>query len=162
MQNPREGFSKLAKLLREKGRISVWVYSKENNNWVIYLLTPLRKYITSHLPKSVLYLLSHFLGCILYACVSVVYKPANENRLGVKVSRLLPYNDYLYYISRLNYVSLVSVIFDHLVPQLASYISREEFESWFRENNIAHVTITSRNNMSWRGQGTRVVDLETA
>jgi len=155
MQSPGEGFSSLAKLLREKGKISVWVYSKENNGWVIHLLTPLRTYITSHLPKPMLYLASHILGFILYVCVKLIYKPANENRLGLKLGRLLPYNDYLYYISRLNYASLVSVIFDHLVPQLASYVSKEEIRSWFCEANLSDVMITERNNMSWRGQGTR-------
>jgi SAM-dependent methyltransferase len=160
MQSPQEGFSQLARLLREKGTISVWVYSKENNGWVIHFLTPLRKHITSHLPKPVLFLLSHFLGLMLYICVKLIYKPANENRLGLKLGRLLPYNDYLYYISRLNYASLVSVIFDHLVPQLASYVSKEELKSWFCEANLSDVMITSRNNMSWRGHGMRDGSLE--
>jgi SAM-dependent methyltransferase len=160
MQNPEEGFSQLVKLLGEEGRISVWVYSKENNGWVIYLLSPLRKYITSHLPKPLLYAISRFLGLILYSGLTLIYKPANENRFGLKLGRMLPYNDYLYYISRLTYASLVSVVFDHLVPQLASYIPREEFESWFREENLSDVTITARNNMSWRGQGTRAGSLD--
>jgi hypothetical protein len=86
--------------------------------------------------------------------LKLIYKPANENKLYPKLGRFLPYNDYLYYSSRLNYASLVSVIFDHLVPQLTAYISKEEFESWFIEENLAEVIITARNNMSWRGLGT--------
>lgn len=153
LDKPKKGFSQLVELLNKDGRISVWVYSKENNQWVISL-TPIRKRITSHLPKPVLLGISHFLGFFLYLLLQVVYKPANETRLGLKVRRYLPYNEYLYYSSRLSYLSLVSVIFDHLVPQLAAYISRDELESWFKEENLASVVITPRNNMSWRGQGT--------
>jgi len=155
MQNPKEGFSELAKLLGEEGRLSVWVYSKENNGWVIYLLSPLREYVTSHLPKPLLYVVSHFLGLIVYACVKLIYKPANESRWGQQLGRVLPYNDYLYCVSRLTYPALVSVVFDHLVPQVAAYISKEEISSWFGDTNLSNVVITSRNNMSWRGQGER-------
>ena len=153
LANPKAGFSRLAELLSQDGKISAWVYSRENNGWVIYILSPLRKYITSRLPKPVLLFLSHSIGLFLYALLQCVYKPINRRipRLG----KLLPYNAYLYYTSRLSYTALVNVIFDHLAPQLADYISREQFESWFRDQNLADVTITSRNNMSWRGLGTR-------
>jgi SAM-dependent methyltransferase len=160
MQNPEEGFSQLVELLGEEGRLSVWVYSQENNGWVINLVSPLRKHITSHLPKPLLYAISHFLGLVLYSCIRLIYKPANENRFGLRVGRLLPYSNYLYYTSRLTYASLVSVVFDHLVPQLANYVSKEEIRSWFREANLSDVIITSRNNMSWRGQGTRSGSLD--
>jgi SAM-dependent methyltransferase len=152
LSNPREGFDQLVMLLKKDGRISAWVYGKENNGWVIYLLTPLRKYITSRLPKPVLYGISHLLGFTLFAMIKLIYKPVNEI---FRAGRLLPYNDYFYYTSRLSYSSLVNVVFDHLVPQLTHYISREEFESWFREEKLWPVTITSRNNMSWRGLGVR-------
>ena len=161
MQNPKKSFSDLTKLLGDDGRISVWVYSKENNGWVIYLLSPLRKYVTSHLPKPLLSAISHFLGLILYAGVNLVYKPANENRFGLRLGSILPYNDYLHYVSRLTYPSLVSVVFDHLVPQLASYISKEELEGWFQDEGLSYVVITARNRMSWRGQGTRVAAPES-
>jgi hypothetical protein len=161
MQDPKEGFSRLVGLLGEEGRISVWVYSRENNGWVINLMSPLRKHVTSYLPKPVLHALSRFLGLILYACVRLIYKPANENRLGLRLGHVLPYNDYLYYVSRLTYTSLVSVVFDHLAPQLTSYISKEEIGSWFREADLSDIVITSRNNMSWRGQGTRDRNLES-
>jgi SAM-dependent methyltransferase len=162
MQSPKKGFSSLAGLLREEGRISIWLYSEENIEWVIRLLTPLRRRITSCLPKPMLYLLSHLLGLFLYACVKLIYGPANENRLDLGLGRLLPYNDYRYCTSRSDYASLVSVVFDHLVPRLAAYVSSEEAPSWFREANLSDVLITSRNGMSWQGQGTRVERLATA
>jgi SAM-dependent methyltransferase len=156
LDNPREGFSQLVKLLKKNGKISVWVYSRENNRWVI-TLAPIRKVITSRLPKPALLSISHFIGFFLYLLLQMVYKPVNETKPGRKIKHLLPYNDYLYYSSRLGYRSLVSVIFDHLVPQLAAYISREELNDWFERENLNSVFVTSRNNMSWRGQGMRSI-----
>lgn len=156
MQDPKGGFSQLVKVLKENGTISAWVYSEENNGWVIHILSPIRNLITSRLPKSILYLLSYGLGLFLFSITKLVYKPANENRFGLKLGQWLPYNDYLYYSARLNYSSLVSVIFDHLVPQLAAYLPRDEFEAWFREAGLKDIKTASRNNMSWRGQGRRI------
>lgn len=156
ISDPKQGFCKLSNLLTEGGRISAWVYSKENNGWVTKMVTPVRKYVTSQLSKPILYLLCRCLGLVLYGGLQLIYKPANEGKFGLRFGHLLPYNDYFYYTSRLTYSSLVSVIFDHLVPQLVVYFAKEEFETWFRESELDNIIITARNNMSWRGQGDRV------
>jgi uncharacterized protein YbaR (Trm112 family)/SAM-dependent methyltransferase len=155
LEQPQAGFDRLTSLLRDKGSISVWVYAQENNGWVIRLVSPARRHVTSRLPRPLLYALSHLLGLLLYPVIHWVYKPANEGKLPIGLSRCLPYNEYLYYSSRLSYGGLVSVIFDHLVPTLVTYLSREELASWFSEDRFDHVTITSRNNMSWRAYGIR-------
>ncbi len=155
LSDPREGFQLLSGLLGENGRISIWVYSEEGNGWVIHFINPFREFVTSGLPRPVLYQLSHVLGAFLFAILKLIYKPANEGVLGVRFGKFLPFNDYLYYTSRLNYSSVSSVIFDHLVPQLVVYLPREEVESWFTDEQLKEVTITSRNNMSWRAVGTR-------
>jgi uncharacterized protein YbaR (Trm112 family) len=99
------------------------------------------------------YGISHCLGLMLYPCVRFVYQPVNEGKLPSRLSRILPYNEYLYYTSRLSYASLVSVIFDHLVPVLVTYLSKDELATWFPEDKFSSVTITSRNGMSWRARG---------
>jgi hypothetical protein len=38
-----------------------------------------------------------------------------------------------------------------LVPPIASYIPRDEFESWFHAGHLADVTINWHNHNSWRG-----------
>jgi uncharacterized protein YbaR (Trm112 family)/SAM-dependent methyltransferase len=155
LEQPEAGFHHLARLLRNDGSISVWVYAQENNGWVTRLISPLRRHITSQLPRSLLYLLSHAIGLSLYPLIHWVYKPANEGKLPVNLVRILPYNDYLYYSSRLSYRALVSVVFDHLVPSLVTYLSKEELTRWFPAEQFSGVTISSRNNMSWRAYGIR-------
>ena len=153
MPDPEAGFVALTHLLNPGGRISAWVYSEENNGWVTRLITPFRKHITSHLPKPVLYFLCRCLGIPLYGMLKLLYKPANEGKFGFKFGHCLPYNEYFYYTSRLTYGSLVSVIFDHLVPQIVIYLSKMAFTEWFQRANLTQIIITGRNNMSWRGQG---------
>jgi SAM-dependent methyltransferase/uncharacterized protein YbaR (Trm112 family) len=155
LEQPQAGFNRLTELLRDGGAISVWVYARENNGWVIQLVNPLRHYVTSRLPRPLLYGLSHCLGLPLYLLIKLIYKPANEWKLLSKLARILPYNDYFYYSSRLSYGALASVIFDHLVPSLVTYLSREELAGWFSQEFFDNVTITSRNNMSWRAFGVR-------
>jgi SAM-dependent methyltransferase len=156
LEHPDQGFSKLVDLLKENGRISIWVYSQENNNWAMRFVSPLRINITSRLPHSVLFFLSHVSGFILNLCLQLIYRPANDSQFGrsLKLSRYLPYNEYLYYTSRLPYQAIASIIFDHLAPRLTVYISKKELQSWMDENSLSQVSITSRNNMSWRGLGT--------
>ncbi len=155
LASPRDGFYRLTDLLDSGAHISAWVYAAENNTWITRVVTPIRKYVTSRLPRPVLLALSHALGIPLFALLKLVYGPANRKGAGGRIARLLPYNDYLAYTSRLSYSSVVSVVFDHLVPQLTSYISRDEFEGWFRFKNLTDVVITPRNNMSWRGFASR-------
>lgn len=155
LEQPQAGFDRLADLLQNKGTISVWVYAEENNGWVIRLISPVRRHITSRLPRPLLYGLSHSLGLLLYPLINWVYRPANEGKLPFDLARILPYNDYLYYSSRLHYRGLVSVIFDHLVPSLVTYLSKEELTGWFPAERFTGVTVTSRNNMSWRAYAAR-------
>jgi SAM-dependent methyltransferase/uncharacterized protein YbaR (Trm112 family) len=154
LPEPRQGFHSLTRLLKPGGKISIWVYSEENNRGVIRILSPLRKYITSRLPHSILYFISRILGAILYAGLNVIYRPANEWKYLKKIGPQLPKNDYLYYTSRMSYHEITSVIFDHLVPQLVVYLSKAELIDWFAQEQLSQVEISSRNNMSWRAHGT--------
>lgn len=155
LSQPQSGFQELIKILKPGGLLSIWVYSKENNGWVIRFLSPLRKKITSHLPRPMLHFISHLLGLILFVIIRLVYKPANEWYILKRIGCKLPYNTYLYYNLRLSYIELSSIIFDHLVPSLVVYLSKEEILDWFKKGQLKEVKISSRNNMSWRACGSK-------
>jgi len=138
LSNPQGGFQSLTKLLKCGGQISVWVYSKEGNDAVIRILSPIRKHITR---------------TIQFLILRCVYKPANELKSLKWLTSILPKNEYLYYNSQLSYHALVSVVFDHLVPQLVVYLSKEEIIAWFETEKLTSIQISSRNNMSWRAHG---------
>jgi hypothetical protein len=70
-------------------------------------------------------------------------------QLGIR----LPYGKYMQFLRQFSYRELALIAHDHLMPELAEYISRHEFESWFTENRLQDVVISSRNGNSWRGFG---------
>lgn len=153
LSSPQGGFQQLTKLLKHGGQISIWVYSKEGNEAVIRILSPLREHITSRLPKPMLYVVSYVLGTIQFLILRGIYRPANEWKPLQWLASILPKNEYLYYNSQLSLHALVSVVFDHLVPQLVVYLSRDEVLAWFEEAKLTSVQMSSRNNMSWRAHG---------
>lgn len=150
---PKQAFKNLVKTLKPEGTISAWVYSKEGNGWVIALVNPLRKYVTSQLPlpllKGMAYIVTRGLQCAL----KCVYAPLNTYRVGHAFASYLPYNAYLSYISTFPFHELYCIVFDHLLPEIAFYIEKEEFSSWFHECQLQEICITSRTNNSWRGKG---------
>jgi SAM-dependent methyltransferase len=154
LSNPQKGFQELIKLLKRGGQISIWVYSKENNEGVIRILSPIRKHITSRISKPLLYFISHILGIVQFPILKIIYKPANEWGGLKKIGSKLPKNEYLYYNSQLSYREIVSVIFDQLAPQLVVYLSKDEIIEWFEMEGLTSIDISSRNNMSWRAHGT--------
>ncbi|GAK55314.1 methyltransferase type 11 [Candidatus Vecturithrix granuli] len=150
---PKQAFTCLVKKLKPGGTVSAWVYSKEGNGWVITLVNPLRKYVTSKFPLPIVKSIAFILTIGLQCALKCVYAPLNAYQIFHPCSRYLPYNEYLYYISKFPFHELYCIVFDHLLPEIALYIEKEEFSSWFDECHLHDICITSRTNNSWRGKG---------
>jgi SAM-dependent methyltransferase len=153
--DPRKSFQLIAQLLKPQGTISVWVYSRENNGWVIHFINPLRVYLTSHLPKKLLYILSFPITGLLYLLVNCIYKPINSLSSLSWARKWLFYNDYLFFLAKLSFHEQLNIVYDHLVPGLAFYISKQELKSWFAENQLEQVMISDRLGNGWRGFGVK-------
>jgi hypothetical protein len=89
----------------------------------------------------------------MYSATKVIYGPLNSSHAGAKLARHLFYNDYLNYISRFDWREQHSIVFDHLVAPTAFYLSRDEFEEWWRDIHATDVVIDWHNRNSWRGFG---------
>jgi SAM-dependent methyltransferase len=152
LPDPRGGFLSLTKVMRPGGSISAWVYGRENNGWITHLVNPFREHIASKMPRLLLRLISWLLTVfILYPVVKFIYKPLNL--FAPKLASMLFYNDYLYYISRLSFRDIYSIVLDHLIAPTAFYLRREEFERWFEAAQLNQVQISWHNRNSWRGLG---------
>lgn len=152
LPDPRAGFKSLVSKVKASGHMSVWIYGAENNQWIVTVVNPVRER-TSRMNRTLLFHLSKMPAGVMFLATKLVYKPLNRNRLGAKFARHLFYNDYLNYISRFNWREQHSIVFDHLVAPTAFYISREEFEDWWREVGAVDVVINWHNQNSWRGFG---------
>ena len=155
LPDPRAGFGSLAKVVKPGGHLSAWVYGAENNEWITNWVSPLRERLTSRINPQALLHLSKLPAALLYVTTKLVYRPLNQ----LSVGQYLFYNDYLMAISRFGWKEQHTIVFDHLVAPTAHYISREEFEEWWRDVGATDVVIEWHNKNSWRGFG-RLVNSE--
>jgi SAM-dependent methyltransferase len=152
---PRLAFERLVSLIKPGGGISAWVYGRENNEWIIYLLNPIRHHLTSRLPRNVPLTLAYLIALPMFLALKGIYKPVGKFQQLAPLRKYLFYFDYLYFLSNFGFHEQAYIVFDHLVPAIAEYIPREEFAQWFEGNHLQNVVITSRAENSWRGFGIR-------
>jgi SAM-dependent methyltransferase len=147
---PKSGFLALARHVKPGGRISTWVYGREGNGWIERFVDPVRKNLTSRLPRSIARCFCFLPAITLYAGLKLLYSPARERR---RLRRLLPYSDYLCSISDYSFAENFWNVFDQLVAPTAFYHRREEVVDWFESVGATHVQIAHHNSNSWRGTG---------
>jgi SAM-dependent methyltransferase len=151
LPDPRGGFVSLASKVKPGGHVSAWIYGAENNEWITRFVNPVREKITSRIDQRVLLQLSKVPAACLYLATKLVYGPLNKN--GSSLARNLFYNDYLKSLSTFGWREHHTIVFDHLLAPTSFYISREEFETWWRDIGASEVEISWHNKNSWRGRG---------
>jgi SAM-dependent methyltransferase len=153
LPDPRGGFISLAAKVKPGGHISAWIYGAENNEWITRFVNPLRERVTSKINHRTLLHLSKIPTAALFAATKLVYGPLNRQAATAGLARHLFYNDYLNSISAFGWREQHTIVFDHLVAPTAFYISRNDFEGWWREIDANEVNIGWHNSNSWRGLG---------
>jgi len=152
LPDPRQGFLSLASKVKPGGQVSAWIYGAENNEWIVRLVNPVREKITSRIDRRALLHLSKIPAAGMFLATKLIYGPLN--RRGSTLGQHLFYNDYLSAIAPFGWRDQHLIVFDHLVAPTAFYISRDEFESWWRDVGATDVHISWHNKNSWRGTGT--------
>ncbi|HET6972831.1 MAG TPA: methyltransferase domain-containing protein [Pyrinomonadaceae bacterium] len=151
LPDPRGGFLSLASKVKPGGHVSAWIYGAENNEWITRWVNPVREKITSRIDRRALLQLSKLPAACMYLATKLVYGPLNRG--GSSLAPHLFYNDYLNAISGFGWREQHTIVFDHLTAPTAFYISRDEFETWWRDINARDVEIGWHNKNSWRGRG---------
>jgi SAM-dependent methyltransferase len=145
--DPERGFHALISRVRAGGHVSVWVYGREGNGWIVHLVSPLRERVTSRLPHAALQPLALVMTLPVFVATRTIYRPLRGTRVGTR----LPYAAYLQYIADFPFREQRTIVFDHLVAPVAYYLRREEFAAWFDRAGLADVRIEQHNANSWRG-----------
>lgn len=153
LPDPKAGFESLVSRVKPGGHASAWVYGAENNWWIVSLVNPIRKHITSRMPERLLLQLSKIPTAMMYAATKLLYGPLNRSEGRRKVARHLFYNEYLRAIADFNWREQHSIVFDHLIAPTAFYLSKSEFEEWWKRIAAQDVVIGWHNENSWRGFG---------
>lgn len=147
--DPQRAFVSLAGKVKKGGAISAWIYGAENNEWITSYVNPVREKFTSKMGQPTLYQLSKLPTLGVFLASKLIYKPLDKTALGKR----LFYTDYLTHLGTFGWREQHNIVFDHLVAPTAFYISKTEFEDWWKEINAANVEITHHNQNSWCGFG---------
>jgi SAM-dependent methyltransferase len=149
MENPAAGFSQLTRFVKDTGSICTWVYGRENNWWLVYLVNPIRVAITSHLSLIILKPLAAILAFLVYVWAKFqanIWCPAQKK---LPFMPNLFYQDYMIYIARFDFSEIHHITFDHLIAPVSHYVQKDEVVSWFRNANMADPIIRWHNKNSW-------------
>ena len=149
--DPKKSFISLASKVKKGGAISAWIYGAENNEWITSYIDPIRTGLTSKMGQPALYQLSKLPTLGVFLASKLIYKPLNKT-VKLLASKLF-YNDYLNHLSTFGWREQHNIVFDHLVAPTAFYISKAEFENWWKEINVQDAEILWHNQNSWCGFG---------
>ena len=150
LPDPHAGFRALLPLVRPGGAIFIWVYGQEGNRFVRTVVEPMRR-VSTRLPPQLLRWLAFPLAVGFHAMARNVYRPVRLKRL----SRRLPLAAYMESVSHFTFRQNYAIVFDQLVAPKSHYISRDELQRWAAAAGLDDVSITSRNDNSWRLFGRR-------
>jgi SAM-dependent methyltransferase len=139
LAEPERALRRMAEAARPGGRVVIWVYGYENNEWIVRWFDPLRKLLFARMPIGLTHALSTFLTAILWLGL----------RLGI--GRI----EYFKLIRSLTFRHLRSIVFDQMLPRIAHYWRRDEVEALMHRAGLTDVSVEPVNNMSWSAVGTR-------
>jgi len=103
---PERAVRAMVQAVKPGGRVLIWVYgAREQNEWIVTLLDPLRKALLSRLPIGLLHHLALYATGLLWLGL----------RLGI--GRIA----YFQLLRRLSFRHLRSIVFDQMLPKIAHY-----------------------------------------
>lgn len=151
LKEPRLGFESVVRNTRPGGRFHCWVYAKEGNAVVIWVVDPIRR-IASHLPW---WLTKYGLATPL-VFPYYLYAKLLAALPRWKILQALPLYEYSQWIAKREFAFFRHVAFDQLVTPQTVYIDRATVEQWLRENPAiapGSTYVILRNGNSWKFGG---------
>lgn len=140
LKDPKLALKNMVRALKPGGRILIWVYGYEGNEWVVRFVDPVRKNITSKLPVGLVHFLSYFCSIPLWIFVQLFQNT----------------NSYIKQLSTFKFWHVHSIVFDQLIPEVANYWKKEEVGALFADLGLASVDVHAPpNNNGWIAIGTK-------
>jgi SAM-dependent methyltransferase len=139
LEKPLDALKQMTKAVRPGGKVMIWVYGYENNEWIVRYFDPLRKLLFARLPIGLTHFLSLFPTALLWLF------------LHLGLGRL----EYFNLLRQTTFRQLRSIVFDQMLPRIANYWKRAEVETLLREAGLTDIRIAAVNDMSWTAVGIR-------
>jgi SAM-dependent methyltransferase len=151
LKDPRLGFESVVRNTRSGGKFHCWVYGREGNAVVIWLVEPIRR-VASRLPWWLTkYGLATPLALPFFAYARLLAALPRWPFL-----RRLPLYEYSLWIARREFAFFRHVAFDQLVTPQTVYLDRATIESWLKGNprlDQESIYVIMRNGNSWKFGG---------
>jgi SAM-dependent methyltransferase len=142
LEHPERALQQMVRAARPGGQVLVWVYGRENNQWIVSFVDPLRKAVFSRLPIGILHHLSLYPTAALWCAL----------RLG------FPRTEYSRLLRRFSFRHARSIVFDQLLPRVANYWPRERIEQMMSNAGLIEIRLSWVNEISWSAIGTKPVN----
>lgn len=139
LEDPERAVRNMVAATRPGGKVLVWLYGYEGNEWIVRYFNPFRTAIFSRLPSSVTHALSLPLTALLWLAV----------RLGLGKS------DYFKLLKRFTFNHLRAIVYDHMLPETAHYYTREEACRLLANAGLSGIEARAVNQISWTVIGTK-------
>ena len=137
LERPEEALRAMFKATKPGGALAVWVYGRENNGWLLWVLDPSRKLLFSWMPIKLVHFLSIFPAALLWVLLRV-----GMNQL-----------EYFRLLRSFSFAHLRSIVFDQMLPRIANYWRKSEVEDLMRNAGLQNVEVAWVNPMSWAARG---------
>jgi len=140
LEFPERALAAMTRAVKPGGRVMMWVYGYENNEWIVKFFDPLRKVLFSRLPIGVVHHLSLYPSLALYAAL----------RMGL--SQIA----YFRLVRTFRFRHLRSIVFDQMLPKIANYWPRQTVVELMEKQGLRNVRTEWVNEMSWAAIGEKV------
>jgi SAM-dependent methyltransferase len=151
LRNPRSGFDAVISNTRAGGRFHCWVYAREGNNVVVWIVDPIRK-IVSGLPWWV----TKYLVATPLVVPYFFYAKVLRSFRRIRWLRKMPLFDYSLWIAQREFAFFRHVAFDQLVTPQTVYLDQATLHKWLDEHprvQPGSTYMVFRNGNSWKFGG---------
>ena len=124
---------RLVKAVKPGGKLLVWLYGYENNEWLIRYFNPVRKFLFSKMPLPLVYGLSFPATAMLWSFL----------KLGFGRT------EYMCLIRSFSFRHLRAIVYDHMIPIIALYYTKNEAIRLLEESGLVDISAHWVNEMSW-------------
>ena len=137
LSDPDAAVASLTRAVKPGGTVLLWLYGRENNGWIVHLFNPIRRALFSRMPLKVVHAVSWPLTALLWCALRLGFAPGAYYRL----------------IRGFSFAHLRAIVFDHMIPRIALYYTREEAEALLARAGLKDVRSTWVNENSWSVMG---------
>jgi SAM-dependent methyltransferase len=137
LESPERALEAMVRATKPGGHIAIWVYGRENNDWLLLMLDPARKLLFSRLPVSWVHALSIVPAAMLWVML----------RIG------LDQIAYFRLLQTFSFRHLRSIVFDQMLPRIANYLTKPEVSALMQGAGLVDVELIWVNQISWAARG---------